>query len=267
MPKFSIITINLNNSAGLEKTIYSVRNQTYRDFEHIIVDGGSTDESLRIIDKYRDGFSYWVSETDTGIYNAMNKGIQKATGDYCFFLNSGDSLFQFDTLNHVSKSIVNQEIYYCDVMLVYNQNRKIRKTHPENNLLYYLSYEMICHQGILFRRDILHKMNLFSEKYKYCSDYEMLIKMILDPMIRFKKINEVLSDYDMQGFSNHPDSGGKISAEKAIIWKEYISDSVGEAISNLTFLNSMQNSFWYHFRKSRQIFFQRVFSFVRRKFL
>ena len=90
--KLSIITINYNNLAGLQKTIESVVSQTFRDFEWIVIDGGSVDGSRELIERYANSFSYWVSEPDKGIYNAMNKGIVVAKGDYLLFLNSGDWL-------------------------------------------------------------------------------------------------------------------------------------------------------------------------------
>src|ERR1035437_11152918 len=86
----SIISINLNNAKGLEITIRSIIEQTFIDYELIIIDGASTDESIEIINKYADKITYWVSEQDEGIYNAMNKGIKRSHGKYCFFLNSGD---------------------------------------------------------------------------------------------------------------------------------------------------------------------------------
>ena len=86
--KLSIITINLNNAAGLRKTIQSVVNQTYIDFEYIIIDGFSSDGSIEVIKEYADRINYWVSEPDRGIYNAMNKGILKTSGEYIHFLNS-----------------------------------------------------------------------------------------------------------------------------------------------------------------------------------
>ncbi len=88
--KLSIITINKNNAYGLRKTIQSVINQTYSNIEYIIIDGASTDGSIDVIKKFEDKIDWWASEPDTGIYNAMNKGIKIATGDYCQFLNSGD---------------------------------------------------------------------------------------------------------------------------------------------------------------------------------
>src|SRR5215213_3812369 len=98
MPQFSIISINLNNAEGLQKTFDSVFNQTFTDFEYIIIDGGSSDGSEEIIKENADKFSYWVSEKDDGIYDAMNKGIAKATGDYLLFLNSGDHLLDSSIL-------------------------------------------------------------------------------------------------------------------------------------------------------------------------
>ena len=92
--KLSIITINYNNCDGLQKTIDSVIAQTWRDFEWIVIDGGSTDGSKELLEQYKEHFSYWCSEPDKGIYNAMNKGIAKANGDYLNFMNSGDAFYE-----------------------------------------------------------------------------------------------------------------------------------------------------------------------------
>ena len=89
--KLSVITINYNNRDGLHKTIASVVNQSWREFEYIVIDGGSTDGSVDVIKSFADRIDYWVSEPDKGIYNAMNKGIDVAQGEYCIFINSGGS--------------------------------------------------------------------------------------------------------------------------------------------------------------------------------
>ncbi|WAC41743.1 glycosyltransferase [Pedobacter sp. SL55] len=115
MIKISIITINFNNQLGLEKTILSVINQTIKPFEYIIIDGGSTDGSKEIIESYSQSIQFWVSETDHGVYHAMNKGIEKATGDYLLFLNAGDRLYQNETIERVlSKMEDNVDLYYGD---------------------------------------------------------------------------------------------------------------------------------------------------------
>ena len=94
---YSVITINYNNCNGLRHTIESVVNQTFRNFEYIVVDGGSTDGSVEVIKEYETNINYWISEHDGGIYNAMNKGIAQAHGEYCIFMNSGD-LFYYDAV-------------------------------------------------------------------------------------------------------------------------------------------------------------------------
>lgn len=99
--KLSIITVNLNQADGLAKTLDSVREQSFRDFEHIVVDGGSTDGSLEVIRARADGLAFWASEPDAGIYAAMNKGLRRAQGEYVYLLNSGDRLYSPDTLERV----------------------------------------------------------------------------------------------------------------------------------------------------------------------
>ena len=119
--KISIITVNYNDKLGLEKTIKSVLDQENVVFEYLVIDGNSNDGSKDIIEKYKDKINYWVSEPDSGIYNAMNKGIRAATGDYLLFLNSGDWLFENNSIANVDKLITgSKDIYYgndhCDTI-------------------------------------------------------------------------------------------------------------------------------------------------------
>ena len=123
MAKLSIITINLNNKEGLEQTIKSVHSQTHLDIEHLIIDGGSTDGSLDIINKYADKLYYWVSESDKGIYDAINKGIDKATGEWLSIMNSGDIFCDNTTVEDVFKEwneIKNEkaEFLYSDMCCI-----------------------------------------------------------------------------------------------------------------------------------------------------
>ena len=113
MCKISIITINYNEKVGFEKTIKSVLNQSYQDFEFIIIDGGSTDGSINVIEKYKDSISYWVSEPDKGVYNAMNKGIRASKGEFVIFMNGGDC-FNNDLVLEEIAPMLNDEfdVYY-----------------------------------------------------------------------------------------------------------------------------------------------------------
>lgn len=107
---FSIITVNYNNKEGLRKTIESVIHQTYRDFEYIVIDGGSTDGSAEVLKEYDKDIDYWVSEPDKGIYNAMNKGIAQAHGDYLNFMNSGDCFYDKNVLENLSRKGLSSDI-------------------------------------------------------------------------------------------------------------------------------------------------------------
>jgi glycosyltransferase involved in cell wall biosynthesis len=155
--QLSIITINKNNASGLEKTIQSVVSQTFKDFEYIVIDGNSTDESVEIIKKYSSGINYWVSEPDTGIYNAMNKGIRKAKGEYCLFLNSGDWLISPVTLQDVFNEIVNMnpaDIFYSDCVKT-DGNITI---YPDNLTINYLSDNALNHQNTLIKHSLFWNM-------------------------------------------------------------------------------------------------------------
>ena len=115
-PTFSIITVTYNAEATIEVTLHSVQQQTYRQIEHIIVDGGSKDHTLSIIEKYKDSYLHVISEPDKGLYDAMNKGIHLAKGDYLCFLNAGDTFHEVDTLEKIVNgnrelSIVNRQFY------------------------------------------------------------------------------------------------------------------------------------------------------------
>ena len=113
MPLLTIITVNLNNYIGLSKTVESVIGQTFKDFEFIVIDGGSNDGSIEVIKKFARNINYWISESDKGIYNAMNKGIQKAQGQYSLFLNSGDSLYNSGVLQAVSQYLTGEFDLIC----------------------------------------------------------------------------------------------------------------------------------------------------------
>ena len=115
--KLSIITINFNDREGLDKTIQSVINQAYKEFEYIVIDGASTDGSVDVIKKYADKLTHWVSEPDSGIYNAMNKGTQMASGEYCLYLNSGDFLAEDDVLERLFENDFNEDIVSCGLHL------------------------------------------------------------------------------------------------------------------------------------------------------
>lgn len=207
MPKISIITINLNNAIGLEKTIVSVLNQTYSDFEYIIIDGNSTDESKEVILTYQNNFDYWVSEHDNGIYNAMNKGINAATGDYLLFMNSGDFLVDDATiLNGCAEKLV-EDIVAFDCFLEKDNKITGRRTHIEYPTLFYAYLKGFKHQSTFIKRSLFQKLGLYNESYKIAGDYEFWIRSFLEPSTISKSYTTPIAVFQLNGISQSGDWG------------------------------------------------------------
>jgi len=173
--KLSIITINRNNAEGLRKTIESVVCQTFTDFEYIVIDGASSDGSVDIIKKYADKISYWVSEPDNGIYNAMNKGIKVAKGEYLQFLNSGDWLFSNTILENVFSLNRNEDFLYGNY---YDKSSDIFITPPILSAFYFYK-NTISQQCVFYKESLFSNYNLFNEENKVASDWEFFLKSII----------------------------------------------------------------------------------------
>ena len=181
-PKFSIITVTFNAGTCLEDTIQSIISQTYKNVEYIIIDGGSTDKTVDVINRYRSHINILVSEPDNGLYDAMNKGIKLATGDYLCFLNAGDELHEYDTLMKMVLSIGFKpipDILYGETAIVDEEGhflRMRRLSAPE--VLTWKSFKqgmLVCHQAFFPRRILVEPYNL---KYKYSSDFDWCIRIM-----------------------------------------------------------------------------------------
>lgn len=184
-PVLSVITIVYNNARDIERTMLSVLGQTYRNIEYIIIDGKSTDGTLQLINKYRPRISRFVSEKDEGIYDAMNKGLSMATGDYVLFMNSGDEIYAPDTVEKVFASSPDADIYYGETEM-YNENWESlgRRRHKAPESLNFRSFRFgmsVSHQAIYIRRSLSSPYNL---KYRLSSD----IDWILNALKKAKKV-------------------------------------------------------------------------------
>ncbi|WP_302015691.1 glycosyltransferase family 2 protein, partial [uncultured Akkermansia sp.] len=155
-PRFSIITINLNNREGLRKTILSVLEQKCRDFEYIVIDGASTDGSIDVIREYEHSITSWISEKDSGIYNAMNKGLARAGGEYIYFLNSGDFFYSPHVLSEIHGMDTVFDILCGRVMTT---DGSIQKTSPlwGNQESFYFIIKNFCHQAAFMRTQLCKK--------------------------------------------------------------------------------------------------------------
>ena len=196
--KYSIITVNYNNKEGLRKTIESVIHQTFRDFEYIIIDGGSTDGSADILKEYDNKFTYWVSEKDTGIYNAMNKGIAKATGEYLNFMNSGDCYYDENVLQNIvdnrleSDMIVGRDYWYNP------QTGKDFATILPLRIEMFTFYKgSLPHQSTFFKRSLFDKYQ-YDETLKVVADWKFYIQKIIDEGCSVSYYNDVICRKDAE---------------------------------------------------------------------
>lgn len=205
--KVSIITINYNNIEGLKQTVESVLAQTYSDKEYIVIDGGSKDGAVDFL-KSKKNITYWVSEKDGGLYNAMNKGIRKSSGDYVIFMNSGDVFFDNNVLSDIFDGIVyDADVLYGSTIYKYGNGGILRK--PRD--LSVMSYELpFCHQSCFIKGELMNKIE-YDESYKLIADYNFFY-LGWKKNWKFLLIHKIVSIYDTTG----------ISADSTRKWQIYV---------------------------------------------
>ena len=176
-PKLTVITVVYNNVSDIERTVLSVLNQTYPNIEYLVIDGASTDGTLEILRKYEGRFAKLISEKDKGIYDAMNKGITLASGDYILFMNSGDEIYASDTVEKVFNSSLDADIYYGETemyddnwMSLGQRRHKVPETFTWKDFRYGMS---ISHQAIYIRTSLIE---LYDSQYKLSADIDWIIK-------------------------------------------------------------------------------------------
>ena len=212
--KISIVTVNLNNASGLKATLESVAMQTCREFEHIVIDGGSNDGSVEIIREYESIISNrksiilkWVSEPDKGIYDGMNKGVSKASGEYVYFLNSGDSLASEDTLHEMLDAINGSDFVIGRVNKTY-QGRIVGQTDmlsEEDMSLYQMFLHGINHQAALIKRPML-VTTPYDVNVRLSADWKFFVQKIVLESASVKFVDKTFANYDMTGVSSNSDA-------------------------------------------------------------
>lgn len=225
-PVFSIITINYNNREGLEKTIASVVSQTYSNYEFIIIDGGSTDGVGDTIKSYEKHISFWCSEKDKGIYDAQNKGIAKATGDFLIFMNSGDCFADKDVLEKAIRFInyhKGYNVYYGNTNLVEENGVKRFLAPPKLLDLNFFFFATLNHQSCFIHRSLFAKYGVYNLDYKIGADYEFFLKLFLNEPQSFIYINELICDYENYGTSANTKFFNLIVKERTQIHKALLS--------------------------------------------
>lgn len=193
IPKISVVTVCYNAVETIEQTILSVINQTYPIIEYIIIDGASTDGTVDIINKYRDKIAYFVSEPDKGIYDAMNKGIKAATGEWINFMNAGDEFHDIDVLSTITPQMKNADIVYGDTMLLYSIGKKLKKPLP----LSQITDRMVFGHQATFVRARYHKEHIFDTSFKSSADYKFLRDAFIHGA-KFQYIPVLIVNYDAE---------------------------------------------------------------------
>ena len=197
-PFLSIVTINYNDAVGLERTMASVLEQEFTDFEYIVIDGGSNDGSLDVLKKEEKKLAYWVSEKDSGIYNAMNKGIAAAKGQFLLFLNGGDLLTSKTALrDFISHPSFRGDIIYGDYKF-----EKGEKMYPDTLYPAYFMKTSLPHQSTFFRKNVFEQLGNYDESYRMGGDRDFFIKAYLSGQYEFVHVLYFLSFFNLDGISN-----------------------------------------------------------------
>lgn len=245
--KISIITINYNNLGGLKKTVDSVVAQTYKDIEYIIIDGGSTDGSKEYIEEHKNDFAYWVSEPDSGIYNGMNKGIDKATGEYLLFLNSGDWLVDDKIIERIEPDDFKSDIISCNIEVI-GEGRRFIKRPPNEIRFSYLYKDTLPHQSTFIRMHLFDSLGRYDESNLVGADWKFFILSLCKNNASYRQIDTVLSFYNLEGLSAQEENILKLKKERAAILETDFSTYLKD-IENLRELKSTVKDL----RKSRWI--------------
>lgn len=195
--KISVIIPVFNSSTVLIKALESVITQDYPNIELIVIDGGSTDETLEIIKDHQNNISYWVSEKDHGVYDAMNKGVTAASGTWFYFLGADDRLLP-GILSDIfkSSSFTNEDMLYGNVQIDHKEKRIGGKTDYEN-----LISKNIPHQGIFYKKSIFLKFKVYNDRYKILADYDLNLKVFEDESLKKHYLDKTIATFSTKGLS------------------------------------------------------------------
>lgn len=204
--KLSIITVNRNNDKGLRNTLKSVLNQSFDDFEHLVIDGASTDTSVEYIKEFDGQTTYdfrWISEPDTGVYQAMNKGIKMAKGEYLLFLNSGDFLLGNNVLNDVFCLNNCTADIICARCNVSDKGTVVWTSNPPQQITFGTLYNQgLAHQSTFIKKKLFENLGLYREDFRYNSDIEFWYRAIILNNATTQSIKTIVSDYNLDGISS-----------------------------------------------------------------
>lgn len=213
--KLSVITINFNNAAGLEKTVESIVSHRSEDMEYLVIDGGSTDGSVDILKKNEDKINYWISEPDSGIYNAMNKGIMQAKGEYILFINSGDVIRRDADIKTIISLLGGEDIVYFDLEIADSiAGSSYIKKYPDHPDFKYFMEDTLPHTASFIRKKLLQEYGYYSESMKIAADWAFFTDSICLNNCSYKHVDGCFSTFYIDGISSQPENRRLLLAER-----------------------------------------------------
>lgn len=214
MQKVSIITINLNNHLGLRRTIESVLSQTYSNYELIVIDGGSGKEDLSVIEEFAGKIHQWVSEKDNGVFDAQNKGLAKATGDYLLVLNSGDELFSPSVLSDLFSRNRTADIVYGNMQIVHPDGSREFGKMPSAITFEHMMKDTLWHPVSFVRRDFFVKVGYYDLSYRIISDYKWFLRAIFLNHAQLEYEDKTISVFYLGGLSSQLSNKARLLEER-----------------------------------------------------
>ncbi|WP_171901004.1 glycosyltransferase family 2 protein [Glaciecola punicea] len=249
-PLITVITVVFNGESFLEKAILSVINQTYDNVEYVIIDGGSTDNTLNIIRKYEHLIDYWVSEKDNGIYDAMNKGLQCSTGGYIGFLNSDDYMYSTSLESYANElSSFPADLYFSSVDLVNEHEEYYARFQPIKHFFFanVLIRMPFAHQTVYLNKKVLKAEGGFNLNYKLSADFELVYRL-LKKNYKTKNVNVVFGAFRDGGLSG--DIYASLKDSKLVVRDK---------------TNLITSNIWYGYRIIRSVIGTYIFKKVLKK--
>ena len=219
--KLSIITINYNNLEGLKRTYDSVVSQTCQDFEWIIIDGGSTDGSREYIEGHQEKFAYWCSEPDKGVYNAMNKGIAQAKGEYLNFMNSGDNYADERVIEEFISAGWNEDYITGDVILDGDENSIMTYPDEEDMDFVHMCRGGLCHQSSFIHRALFERYGVYDETMQIVADWKFAMEVIIMHGCSYRHWHRIVADYATDGISSFDTNYNQHTKERAKVISQY----------------------------------------------
>ncbi|MBF4465656.1 glycosyltransferase family 2 protein [Flavobacterium sp. LC2016-12] len=256
--KLTIITINYNNLNGLKKTVESVVNQTWQEFEYIVIDGGSKDGSADYIERHSDKIDYWISEPDNGIYNAMNKGIAKANGEYLLFLNSGDHFYDNATLYENHHKINNFDLIYFNILYV-DQKESKNVSYPDILDFSFFYTGTLCHQSTIIKKELFDIVGLYDEDLKIVADWKFFILALFKFNCSYQKVNKTLATYYLDGLSSDNKNAILIYKEREAVLNSNFAGHINDIKQMLKIKGTLSS-----LKKSKKIQFLVKLGFLRK---